>query len=293
LNDFESSLQVINKAIQEDWWSQRLPYIRAEKQKIITKLGFFPTLKNIIESKRDHVTLQEFSHNNNNNNHSNKSNAVYYSQDKQDYFLENNVFKGYKSGIYVDVGAHDGVTINNTLYFHKNNKWNGINIEPMKSVYDKLVINRPNDTNINCAICNYDGKTEFICNNGYTEMISGIKETYDKRHYDRLDNEIKLMNASTEIIMVNTKKLETIFDENNISHVHYLSIDVEGAEFEVIKSINFDKVFIDVIGFENNYNDISVPIIEYLQSKKYFVVINKSIDIFMIHERSIFYSNVI
>jgi hypothetical protein len=52
LNDFESSLQVINKAIQEDWWSQRLPYIRAEKQKIITKLGFFPTLKNIIETKK-------------------------------------------------------------------------------------------------------------------------------------------------------------------------------------------------------------------------------------------------
>ena len=282
LNDFESSLQVINKAIEEDWWSQRLPYIRVEKQKILTKLGFFPTLKNIIESKKykDNIINHD-------------DDVIFYSQDKQDYFLENSVFKGYKSGIYVDVGAHDGITINNTLYFHKNNKWTGINIEPMKSVYDKLVINRPNDTNINCAICNYDGKTEFICNNGYTEMISGIKETYDKRHYDRLDNENKLMNASTEIIMVNTKKLETIFDENNISHVHYLSIDVEGAEFEVIKSINFDKVFIDVIGFENNYNDISVPIIEYLQSKKYVVVINKSIDIFMIHERSIFYSNVI
>jgi FkbM family methyltransferase len=204
--------------------------------------------------------------------------------------LENNVFKGFKSGIYVDVGAHDGVTINNTLYFHKNNKWNGINIEPIKSVYDKLLINRPNDKNINCAICNYDGKTEFICNNGYTEMISGIKETYDKRHYNRLDNENKLMNASTEIIIVDTKKLETIFNENNISRVHYLSIDVEGGEFEVIKSINFDNVFIDVIGFENNYNDASIPIIEYLQSKKY-VVINNSIDIFMIHERSMFYNN--
>ena len=286
LNNMEQSKCIVKRAIEEDWWSQRLPFIRAEKQKILTKLGFFPTLKNIIESKRYRVTLQEFSHNSDSNN----SNAVYYSQDKQDYFLENNVFKGYKSGIYVDVGAHDGVTINNTLYFHKNNKWNGINIEPMKSVYDKLLINRPNDKNINCAICNYDGKTEFICNNGYTEMISVIKETYDKRHYNRLDNENKLMNASSEIIMVDTKKLETIFDENNISHVHYLSIDVEGAEFEVIKSINFDKVFIDVIGFENNYNDTSVPIIEYLQSKKYFVI-NKSMDIFMIHERSIFYSN--
>ena len=39
-----------------------------------------------------------------------------------------------------------------------------------------------------------------------------------------------------------SKKLETIFDENNISRVHYLSIDVEGAEFEVIKSINFEKI---------------------------------------------------
>lgn len=60
----------------------------------------------------------------------------------------------------------------------------------------------------------------------------------------------------------------------------------------IIKSINFDKVFIDVIGFENNNNDVSIPIIEYLQNKKY-LVINKSMDIFMIHEKSIFYSNII
>ena len=115
-------------------------------------------------------------------------------------------------------------------------------------------------------------------------MISGIKETYDKRHYDRLDNENKLTNSSSEIIIVDTKKLETIFDENNISHVHYLSIDVEGGEFEVIKSINFDKVFIDVIGFENNYNDVSIPIIDYLTNKNY-IIIHKSLDIFMINKK--------
>jgi FkbM family methyltransferase len=214
---------------------------------------------------------------------------MFYSQDKQDEYLEKNIFKGYKSGIYVDVGSHDGITINNTLYFHKNNKWNGINIEPIKKVYDKLIINRPNDININCAVCNYDGKTEFICNTGYTEMISGIKDTYDYRHYNRLNNENTVMNASTEIIVVNTKKLETIFDEHHITHVHYLSIDVEGAEFEVIKSINFDKVFIDVIGFENNYDDVSLPIINYLNNKNY-VIIHKSLDIFMISKKSIFYN---
>jgi hypothetical protein len=57
---------------------------------------------------------------------------MFYSQDNQDAYLENNIFKGYKNGFYVDVGAHDGVSFNNTLYFEKNNNWTGINIEPIK-----------------------------------------------------------------------------------------------------------------------------------------------------------------
>jgi len=119
-------------------------------------------------------------------------------------------------------------------------------------------------------------------------MISGIKGNFDFRHLQRLEYENKRYGSTTKVIKVNTKKLETIFDENKISHVNYLSIDVEGAEFEVIKSINFDKVFIDVIGFENNYNDVSIPIVKYLENKG-FVFIHASLDIFMINKRSLFY----
>jgi FkbM family methyltransferase len=212
---------------------------------------------------------------------------MYNSQYNQDKNLEANVFKGYKNGVFVDVGAHDGLSINNTLYFEKYNNWTGINIEPIKSVYDKLIINRPNNININCAVCNSDGETEFLCNTGYTEMISGIKNTFDQRHLHRLQRENKQMGSTTEMIKVNTKKLETIFRENNLTHVNYLSIDVEGAEFEVIKSINFDKVFIDIIDFENNYEDISIPIVKYLEDKNY-LIIHKSLDIFMIHKKSVF-----
>ena len=212
---------------------------------------------------------------------------MFYSQDGQDMYLENNIFKNYKNGFYVDVGAHDGLSINNTLYFEKNNNWTGINIEPIKKVFDKLVNNRPNNINLNCAVCNNDGQTEFLCNTGYTEMISGIKHTFDHRHMQRLQNENNQMGSTTEVINVNTKKLETIFNENNVSHINYLSIDVEGAEFEVIKSINFDKVFIDVIGFENNFYDSGVPIVEYLENKN-FIVIHRSLDIFMINKKSIF-----
>ncbi len=130
---------------------------------------------------------------------------MFYSQFEQDKYLETYVFKGYKNGFYVDVGAHDGVTINNTLYFEKNNNWTGINVEPIKSVYDKLVANRPTNININCAVCNNDGDTEFYCNTGYTEMISGIKDTFDTRHLNRLATENYIYGSNTELITVKTK----------------------------------------------------------------------------------------
>lgn len=212
---------------------------------------------------------------------------MFYSQFEQDKYLEENIFKGYKNGVFFDVGAHDGITFNNTLHFAKYNKWSGVNVEPIKSVYDKLIVNRPYAININCAVSNIDGTSEFICNTGYTEMLSGLRCDYDDRHLNRLQNELNQMGGTTKIINVKTKRIETICDENNIKQINYLSIDVEGAEFDVIKSINFDKVFIDVIGFENNYEDKSIVIIEYLKGHNY-KLIKSGADIFMIHVKSIF-----
>ena len=217
---------------------------------------------------------------------------TFYSSHDQDHFLETMVFKGYKNGIFVDVGAHDGKSINNTLYFEETNQWTGINVEPIPEVYSRLIKNRPNCINLNCAVSNNDGIAEFILNKGYTEMISGLKDNFDNRHIHRLNNEISRYGGTTEVVNVKTMRLETICDENYINHINYLSIDVEGAEFEVIKSINFDKVFIDVIGFENNYQDTSIPIIHYLTYKGY-KIIHTSLDIIMIHEKSKFLKEII
>jgi FkbM family methyltransferase len=206
------------------------------------------------------------------------------------YRIHEHQFKN--NGIFVDIGAHDGITINNTLYFEKNNNWTGINVEPLNDIFNKLIKNRPNNININCAVCNNDGEEQFYSNIGYTEMLSGIINTFDDRHLNRLKNENIIKGSTTEIITVKTKKLETILNENNITHINYLSIDVEGGEFEVIKSINFNNVFIDVIAFESHFDNIGDPIIKYLENKNY-IVIRKSMDIFMINKNSIFYNNIL
>jgi FkbM family methyltransferase len=188
----------------------------------------------------------------------------YYSQYNQDRNLENAIFKGYKKGVFVDVGAYDGVDINNTLYFETTNNWRGINIEPIEEVYKRLESNRKKSINIKTVISDKEELIEFIILNNKFEMLSGIKKNYSDMQKMRVDielqeelktiEELKNIEELKTIKLIKTERLETILDKYNILNINYLSIDVEGSELNVVKSINFEKVFIDVIGFENNRN---------------------------------------
>lgn len=217
---------------------------------------------------------------------------MFYSQYGQDAYVKKKIFKDKKNGVFIDVGAYDGKIYNNTLYFEENDNWSGINVEPNKHIFELLEKNRPNCININTAVSDKEEELDFISVKGGPEMISGLLENYDPRHEERLEFELKRDGGEKNIIKIKTKRLESIFDEYNIKKVDYLSIDVEGAEMSVIKSINFDKVFIDLIEFENNFLDVSKEIVDYLKEKNYIQceIIN-SVDIFMLHKDSVYLNN--
>jgi hypothetical protein len=48
LEDPAAALKIMQQAIKEDWWSQRIETIKLMKEKILTKLGFFPLLQSIL-----------------------------------------------------------------------------------------------------------------------------------------------------------------------------------------------------------------------------------------------------
>lgn len=228
-----------------------------------------------------------------NQNKQNKQNyepSSFHSQDGQDEFLENQIFRGFKNGFFVDVGAHDGISFNNTLFFERRHNWTGINIEPNPEVYSKLLQHRPRCTNLNVAVASKNGTATFLIQTG-AEMLSGLQDTYDARHLDRIERENAGNQGSTKPHTVQTHRLSKIFEDHKVDRVHYLSIDVEGGEWEVIQSIDFDRVFIDVIGFENNYADTSAPIQRFLESKNYHRFSRPgapTYDIFMVHQNSPF-----
>ena len=54
-----------------------------------------------------------------------------------------------------------------------------------------------------------------------------------------------------------------------MKEIDYLSIDTEGTEFEILKSLNFEIYRPKVITIEHNYKDYRKKIFNFLQEKKY------------------------
>jgi FkbM family methyltransferase len=192
---------------------------------------------------------------------------MYNSQIGQDKFIDE--FFDKKEGLtFLDIGAHDGVSISNTYFLEKERNWNGICVEAQPLEFQKLKSNR-NCVCVNVAVSDYNGETDFICIEGYANMLSGISDDYNPSHMNRIKNEVRTYGGSINNIKVPVKTLQTILDEHNLKKIDFCSIDTEGSEFNIIKSIDFDKTEITVFIIENNYQEKNVE--EYLVQKGYYL----------------------
>jgi FkbM family methyltransferase len=151
-------------------------------------------------------------------------------------------------GFFVDIGAHNGLSLSNTKFL-EDAGWDGICIEPHPNVFKQLVENRKCQK-VNCALWDKDTKVNFLSLSGYTEMLSGIYESYDSRHYNRILNELRHHGGQSEIIEIDAKKFESVIDRKKID---FLSIDTEGSELQILSQIDFNKFDIRVICVENNF----------------------------------------
>lgn len=177
----------------------------------------------------------------------------YFSQYKQDKFLNEVVFFNKKNGFFIDIGAHDGISFSNSLFFERFNGWKGICVEPNPSVFNKLVSNRKS-INLNVCIGSENKKVKFTQIEGYCEMLSGITEKYDNRHVERINNDIQIKGGKKTEIEVDMIPLNGI-DELKNKKIDFISIDTEGNEFDIVNSINFDLLDVKSLVIENNYKD--------------------------------------
>ena len=174
------------------------------------------------------------------------------SQKDQDYWVIHEIFDYKKNGFFVDLAATDGKEINNTYIMEKKLNWEGICIEANPDFHKDLYKNR------NCHISeeivgDENGKlVKFRVDVGGLNGI--IDKKYDNTFYD------------CKFIEKETVTLESILDKYNAPKViDYLSLDIEGAEYDVLKNFPFDKYtflsitiegpsqLLDILLFENDY----------------------------------------
>ncbi|WP_395052153.1 FkbM family methyltransferase [Flavobacterium sp.] len=198
----------------------------------------------------------------------------YFSQFKQDKFINEVIFYNKKFGFFIDIGAHDGVNINNSLFFERYRNWKGICIEPNPNVYKELVKNRK-AININKCIGNENKKVMFTQITGYSEMLSGITDNYHSNHVERIDSLISKKGGIKSEIEIDMITLDTIEEAKN-NDIDFISIDTEGNEYDIVTSINFKLLNVKCLVIENNYNDNRIS--SYLQSSNFKLIFKLDTD---------------
>ncbi|GHT82959.1 hypothetical protein FACS1894137_02910 [Spirochaetia bacterium] len=155
-------------------------------------------------------------------------------------------FKGKRTGFYIDIGANDGISINNTYVFEQLG-WTGVCIEPLPDTFEQLKKNRKCDC-YNVAIADQSGnKIDFLKACGM-ETWSGLKSQMSDVHKKHIINSRKKI----EVIKVKTLTFNDLMDNyEGITFIDFMSIDVEGAEMSILETIDFNKYRFGLLIIEN------------------------------------------
>lgn len=134
------------------------------------------------------------------------------------------------TGFYIDVGANDPETDSVTKLFYDRG-WRGINIEPSAEWFARLTEARPRDINIQAAVSNISREVMFHDIVG--EQLGTVVEEIAKRHADA--------GKPSRSSLVKAQTLTQICEEHALKEIHFLKIDVEGHEAEVLEGMDFAR----------------------------------------------------
>eukprot|EP00041_Stephanoeca_diplocostata_P041574 m.8383 g.8383 ORF g.8383 m.8383 type:complete len:325 (+) comp6305_c0_seq1:220-1194(+) len=161
-------------------------------------------------------------------------------------------------GVIVEMGALDGLKYSNSWGFENCLDWTAIHIEGSNTNYQKLVTNRPRSINIHAAACS---GISVVFSEANSPEASGVQADMPDSHRKRW---IKKNDVN---VTVPCRKLSEIFLEHRVKEIDVFFLDVEGAELQALKTLDFTKVrittFVVEMDGQNETKDAGVRNILY------------------------------
>jgi len=182
-----------------------------------------------------------------------------YSMDKEDLVIKE-YFKSKNKGFYVDVGCYHPLQRNNTMLLYQKG-WKGINIDISDFSIKLFKFLRPDDLNLNLAVSKKEGEIDMFFQKKLSQL-STIKENRAKIAFQG-----NILNKK-----ILSKRLTSILDESKYKDqkIDFLNIDVEGADFEVLQSLNLNKYSPELICIEVIEKDLeSSDVFNFLYKNSY------------------------
>ena len=150
-----------------------------------------------------------------------------FSQYGQDIYVEKLFPENYR-GRFVEVGAHNGLHLSNTLRLERMGGWRGLLIEASPSRLEPLRANRPEAQIVQACVAGVPGVRHFsLTTSTFLDERSQAGDSIDVR----------------------CETLESVLLQYGFHHVDYLSLDVEGEDLNVLRSLT-GQVDIDVISID-------------------------------------------
>jgi len=149
---------------------------------------------------------------------------ISYAQNFEDVMLWR-ALKHVENGFYIDIGAQDPVVDSVSLAFYERG-WRGIHVEPVLDYANQLAAARPDETIIPAVVGSGSGLLTFFAfpNTGLSTSNSIIAQRHQKNGFQCVETKVPFIS------------LDEILEANNNRPVHWLKLDVEGVEKNVLES---------------------------------------------------------
>ena len=140
-------------------------------------------------------------------------------------------------GFYLEIGAADGVKISNTLLLERQG-WTGLSVDPFPTNW-----NFRRNPVATCAVWDKEADVTFRC----AGELGGID------HCIGLHREAV---KGCETRTLRTVHIADLLRDHCVPRrIHYMSLDVEGSELDILRAFPWDKHQVELITVEHNFEE--------------------------------------
>lgn len=181
---------------------------------------------------------------------------------------------------FVQVGSCDAGFGDPIIQFVQECGWCGIMVEPVPHVFELLRARHgrnPRLTLENCAIGEQDGIKTFYCMEPLAQPLSPWYHqlgSFSRAHIEKHERFSPGLSKHIREIAVPCLKLSSLINKHGVSQLDLLHIDAEGADFEVLKSLDFGACSPGIVLFELGHLPRAdrTACVEFLEARNYRVL---------------------